>query len=123
MIDEVLNERQTVYGDFNTLAHAVQAYKSTARSAPSWLVMTSTQREAVDMITLKLCRVLYGDPLHMDSWLDIAGYATLATEEFTSKRPMAPAPNPVNPIELMDTIKPDHFAAVDRAVHALNGAQ
>jgi Domain of unknown function (DUF6378) len=103
---ETLNDHETKYGDFGELAKAIQAYKSAIRHAPSWIKMTATQREAAEMIALKLCRIVYGDPLHFDSWHDIAGYATLAVEEFgVSKRPMMPAANPATPLELESTVK------------------
>lgn len=101
MIQETLNDREAKYGDFGELAKAIQAYKSAIRHAPSWAKMTAVQREAAEMIAVKLCRIVYGDPLHFDSWLDIAGYATLAAEEFgASKRPMVAAENPATPPEL-----------------------
>ncbi len=103
MITDTLNEREKVYGDFGRLAQAAQAFKSVCRASPSWMTMTATQREAAEMIMLKMVRVLYGDPLHFDTWHDIAGYATLATEEFSSeKRPMTPAANPKEPVDLIE---------------------
>jgi hypothetical protein len=35
------------------------------------------QRESLDMIACKASRILNGDPNHLDSWVDIAGYATI----------------------------------------------
>lgn len=105
---ETLNGRESKYGDFGELAKAIQAYKSAIRHAPSWPKMTAVQREAAEMIALKLCRIVYGDPLHFDSWHDIAGYATLASEEFSEtlgQRPMTPADNPTTPLELEQAVK------------------
>lgn len=101
-IGDTLNDREQIYGDFGRLAQAAQAFKSVCRASPSWQVMTATQREAAEMIMLKMVRVLYGDPLHFDTWHDIAGYATLATEEFARKRPMVPAGNPKEPVDLLE---------------------
>jgi hypothetical protein len=100
-VADTLNEREKVYGDFGQMANAVQAFKSVCRAAPSWATMTATQRECAEMVMLKMCRVLYGSPLYFDTWHDIAGYATLATEEFARKRPMEPAPSPKEPVELL----------------------
>lgn len=105
-VTELLNEREKTYGDFAELAKAVQAYKSAARHAPRWNAMTSSQREAAEMVIMKLCRILYGDPMHMDSWMDISGYAMLAVEEFHPRddsgkvAPMVPGPAPTTPTEL-----------------------
>ena len=87
---ETLNEREGQYGSFNTLANAVQAFKTVCRAAPSWPKMTAVQRETMDMLVLKQCRILYGDPMHADSWHDLCGYAMLATEEF-NRADMTPA--------------------------------
>jgi Domain of unknown function (DUF6378) len=101
-IVETLNDRQARYGDFGKLAQAAQAFKSVCRHSPSWVTMTATQREAAEMIMLKMCRILYGDPLHFDTWHDVAGYALLAAEEFSAgKRPMTPAANPKAPVDLL----------------------
>jgi hypothetical protein len=102
---DTLNERESKYGDFGELAKAIQAYKSAIRHAPSWVKMTAVQREAAEMIATKLCRVVYGDPLHFDSWHDIAGYATLAAEEFgAGKKPMEAAVSPTTPQALEQTV-------------------
>jgi hypothetical protein len=102
-IVDTLNDRESKYGEFGELARAIQAFKSVARASPSWPRMTATQREAMEMDIVKTCRILYGDPMHFDSWRDKAGYAMLAVEEFnprTDKRPMQPAGNPQTPLEL-----------------------
>jgi hypothetical protein len=107
VIQSTLNDREAKYGDFGELSKAIQAYKSAIRHAPSWPKMTAVQREAAEMIATKLCRIVYGDPLHFDSWYDIAGYATLAAEEFgQGKRPMVPADNPATPLELAEVVSP-----------------
>jgi hypothetical protein len=80
-IQDTLNDRETIYGDFGKLAAAIQAFKNVYRSAPGWAKMTAVQREALDMDLVKTCRILYGDPAHVDSWADKCGYAMLAHEE------------------------------------------
>jgi hypothetical protein len=85
-IQETLNDREQTYGDFGKLAAAIQAFKDVYRKSPSWAKMTAVQREALDADAVKTCRILYGDPQHEDNWHDKAGYAILATEEFTRNR-------------------------------------
>lgn len=104
MITDTLNDREGKYGDFGKLAQAVQAFKSVCRASPSWASMTAIQRESAEMIMLKMVRILYGDPLHFDSWHDVAGYATLAAEEFSerTREKMVPAANPKEPVELIE---------------------
>ncbi|TXG96278.1 MAG: hypothetical protein E6R08_09850 [Nevskiaceae bacterium] len=38
------------------------------------------ERESLEMIAVKLSRILTGDPHFEDHWRDIAGYATLAAD-------------------------------------------
>lgn len=106
-IDAVLNEREARYGDFNELAKAIQAHKSVLRASPAWPKMTSVQRECMEMDIVKSCRIMYGDPMHFDSWRDKAGYAMLAVEEFHPRangEAMKPAPQPSTPVELEQVV-------------------
>lgn len=105
-ITETLNERDKVYGDFGELARAIQAFKSVLRASPSWVKMTAVQRECAEMMILKQCRIIYGDPMHFDSWRDIAGYAALAVEEFHPRdgEVMRPASNPITPVQLEEAV-------------------
>jgi hypothetical protein len=43
----------------------------------NWFNLNYDQREALDMICSKMARIMNGDPNYVDSWEDIAGYATL----------------------------------------------
>jgi hypothetical protein len=103
-IVDTLNDREQKYGDFGRMAQASQAFKSVCRSSPSWIKMTAVQREAAEMIMLKMVRILYGNSLNFDSWHDIAGYAQLATEEFSSERRQEPAANPDTPQQLEQVV-------------------
>ncbi len=104
-VQDTLDEREKVYGDFAVLAGAIQAFRNVYRSAPGWKKMTAVQREVMDMDIVKNCRLLYGDPTaQLDSWHDKSGYAMLATEEFAKthaqKTEMAPPAEPTHPMDL-----------------------
>ena len=43
-------------------------------------MLDADQVEALDMIATKIARILNGNPDHVDSWIDIAGYATLVAD-------------------------------------------
>ena len=106
-ITETLNNREKTYGDFGQLAVAIQGMKSVFRATPAYNRMTAVQREAMEMIIVKQCRIMYGDPMHFDSWRDTAGYAALAVEEFHPRddgSKMEPAANPTSPIELLHAV-------------------
>ena len=108
LITDTLDEREKTYGDFATLARAIQAFKAVLRASPAWPTMTAVQREVMDANIIKTCRIMYGNPMHMDNWRDIAGYSTLAVEEFfprEDKKPMEPAANPATALELEQEIK------------------
>lgn len=80
-LDDVLSERGSNYGDFTDHARITQDIKRLLRSnVNNWVDMEPFQREALDMIAHKLARIVNGNPNHIDSWQDIAGYAILVTE-------------------------------------------
>lgn len=80
-MSELLNERQKTHGDFRDNARISQALKHVVYSEPRAESLTAIQRESLDMICLKIGRVLSGKPNFKDSWDDIAGYAMLAAKE------------------------------------------
>ena len=80
-IEEMLDERETRYGSFENHARRAQALKDVLTDPDSsWVKMQSYQREALEMITHKIARVLNGDPYYADNWVDIAGYAQLVVD-------------------------------------------
>lgn len=76
-INETLNERGKRYGGFAENARLAQRFKTLLHSGESWKEMPAHGKEALEMITGKICRILNGDPSYADSWIDIAGYAQL----------------------------------------------
>ena len=85
-IENTLNERGTRYGDFKGHSDITQALKETANMA---LVLRGKrlmpdQQEALDMIFHKIGRIINGDPDYIDSWHDIAGYATLVEQRLSN---------------------------------------
>jgi hypothetical protein len=81
---EVLKERENRYGEFVSNAKFTHFVKEEMRRSPSWQKMYVDQREALDMIAHKMARILNGDPDYADSWVDIAGYATLVANRLTN---------------------------------------
>lgn len=77
---EVLIERGNRYGSFIDNAKTTHFFKEEMRRSKSWNLMYADQREALDMIAHKISRILNGDPNYDDSWVDIAGYATLVAD-------------------------------------------
>lgn len=79
-IDVVLASRSD-YGSFSAKASWLQGLKASMRCTDSWDKLLPAEQEALDAITVKMARILYGKPVR-DNWVDIAGYATLALETY-----------------------------------------
>jgi hypothetical protein len=78
-VDDMLTERGKRYGKFVDHARVTQDLKIAVRAflAVQGKRLADDQQEAIDMIFHKVGRVVCGDPNYVDSWADIAGYATL----------------------------------------------
>mgnify|MGYP006286399795 CR=1 FL=1 len=83
-IENTLNERESRYGSFAGHASIAQALKQVMHHQNKWLTMNTDQMEALDMIQHKIARILNGDPDYIDSWHDIAGYATLVEQRLSN---------------------------------------
>lgn len=81
-IKDILLERGNRYGTFKDHSRLVQGMKNAAGLylAHTRQKLASDQMEALEMILHKVGRILNGDPDYIDSWQDIAGYATLVVE-------------------------------------------
>lgn len=82
-IQEILNERESRYGDYTKVSFVSQVIKNATRQYLS--PMHTFQRESLDMIANKIARICCGDPDYIDSWDDIAGYAQLVANELRKK--------------------------------------
>jgi len=87
-IDETLNERGTRYGEFPSHAAVSQRLKGVAKFELSYRGkrLQDDQLEALDMIFHKIARIINGDPDYADSWIDIAGYATLVANRLEAQK-------------------------------------
>jgi predicted transcriptional regulator len=83
-VDTILNERATTYGSFEDVAGCAQEIKNAIRICNN-SELDDDQIEALDMIASKIARVVNGNPNHIDSWIDIAGYATLVADRLKGK--------------------------------------
>lgn len=77
MINNLLNEREETHGYFHDQAKTAQRLKRLMRATPNWEGMDADMRESLEMICMKLSRIGHGNPYHIDSWMDIIGYASL----------------------------------------------
>ena len=81
-ITDTLTERGARYGAFKDHAEISQSLKATIKSymGEKWNEIEDDQRESIEMICHKIARIANGDPNYADSWIDIAGYATLVAD-------------------------------------------
>lgn len=77
--DPLLQERQKTHGSFKQNAELSQAMKLAFRHG-GVTPQKAEHREALDMIALKISRILSGQAHYKDHWDDIAGYAKLGAE-------------------------------------------
>jgi hypothetical protein len=74
---DLLNEREKTHGDFAETARMSQALKSLMGTGYRYPELSDVQCEALDMIAVKIARIVSGDANEPDHWRDIAGYAQL----------------------------------------------
>ena len=79
-VEETLQERGEEYGEFSRHAEISQKLKNTVKL---WLPaeIEPYKMEALEMILHKIARICNGNSNNIDSWHDIAGYATLVVKE------------------------------------------
>lgn len=86
-IEKILAKRNTRYGNFIDQARIAQELKGVMGESllAQGKLLDNDQIEALEMIFSKLARILNGDPNYADSWIDIAGYATLVADRLEGK--------------------------------------
>jgi hypothetical protein len=86
-VDKVLDEREDQYGSYMQSADTAIKIKSAMHNAIARndMHLYPDQLMSLDMIAVKLSRIVNGNPSHRDSWIDIAGYATLVADRLQGK--------------------------------------
>ena len=72
--------KQKTHGDYKNTANISQALKGVMAAGKNWDMLKDTQREALELIAMKISRILSGDQNFRDHWDDIEGYAELGGE-------------------------------------------
>lgn len=80
-VRKTIAKRASVYGSFEDNANVAQRIKDAIRLDPHWQKLPPTVKEGLDLIALKMARMVTGDWTYPDNPRDIAGYA-LRLEEF-----------------------------------------
>lgn len=82
-VDKILDQRHETYGAFMDVAAVSCMLRAIIRDRHPDLM--ADQEEALTMICNKIARIVNGDPNHIDSWKDLAGYATLVSDRLEGK--------------------------------------
>ena len=86
-LQDILAARGANYGTFKRHATISQHLKDVidSYSVDKTMPYDADQKEAIDMICHKLARIINGNADYADSWVDIAGYATLVADRLCGK--------------------------------------
>ena len=86
-VGKVLDARAEQYGSFMQSADTVIRIKGIMHNAVARnaVHLYPDQLQALDMIATKISRIVHGNPNHLDSWVDIAGYAQLVADRLQGK--------------------------------------
>ena len=87
-INNVLEERGSNYGNFHTFSNLSQTlyavivkhYNDINKQRGVEAQLPSFMAESLRMICHKVARIANGNPYHLDSWVDIAGYSQLVAQ-------------------------------------------
>lgn len=77
---QILQQRNSTYGNFLDQSAISCCLKADMRDTPNWDKLDADQKEALEMIAVKIARILNGDPNFHDSWKDIEGYSKLVAD-------------------------------------------
>lgn len=75
-----LTTRETTHGIYKNTAATSQAIKQIFYASKNWDSITDSQRESLEMIAVKLARILNGNAQYRDHWDDVVGYSQLASD-------------------------------------------
>ena len=84
-IEDILSQRGTIYGEYTSQAYISQRMKAFLRDTPNWHRLAPDQADALEMVVVKMARILNGDPDYADNWSDMAGYPTLVAVRLAGK--------------------------------------
>ncbi|CAB5170208.1 hypothetical protein UFOVP155_10 [uncultured Caudovirales phage] len=85
-ISSLLGERQQTHGSYSQVAGTCQGIKRVMRETGGWEYLNNGQAEALEMIAMKIARILSGNANFSDHWEDIEGYARLVSNELERER-------------------------------------
>lgn len=76
-VTHVVQARGDTHGPRIEQAQMAQDLKDVVRAHPGWARMPADQRDSIEMILMKISRIVVGNNDELDHWVDISGYAML----------------------------------------------
>ena len=93
IVSEITKKRGSVYGPFLHNAIVAQNIKAAMRNIPDpdnegllWESLPVDVREGLDLIALKISRIVTGDGEYLDNWDDIGGYAKIVADRIRASK-------------------------------------
>lgn len=80
-VEEILSQREETHGEFVDVAKSSQLLKNTLRYSGFYAFRSDIQKEALEMICVKIARLVSSQQIHRDNVVDIIGYATLMLKD------------------------------------------
>lgn len=84
-VDAILNERGSRYGSYVETARISQNIKRAMADSLNWSILPDDTKETLEMLALKIGRLLNGDPEYADNVIDIIGYTQLVLDRMNGK--------------------------------------
>lgn len=81
----LLNQREKTHGFFDAVATVSQALKDALKMGP-YDELPDVHREALEMICVKMARIVCGDHNEIDHAQDIVGYGQLILNDIQNKK-------------------------------------
>jgi hypothetical protein len=79
----IVDEREETHGSYERQARLSQDLKTRIRQEPHTL--THQQAESIEMICVKMARIVCGNSNEPDHWRDIIGYSELILRDLEGK--------------------------------------
>lgn len=78
---QVSKDRGQKYGNYRELVFMQAEVKAALNKGMGYVKAGPLERETINAIVAKLCRLANGEVTDLDGWVDIAGYANLVVRE------------------------------------------
>jgi len=79
-IGKLLADKQKQHGDYGNVSRISQSIKEVLKGGPNWEKLSDAHKEALEMMAVKMARIVSGDSGLRDHWEDIGGYAELGSK-------------------------------------------